>query len=615
MVVSAEATGGDRTQDAIALVSAASAEMRGQGRTDLERRLIVSAARISRPATVVCVVGEFKAGKSSLINAMLGVTVCPVDDDLATSVITLLHFAEEPAARVRRQEGGKAVIEQADPSQLPDLIGEGGNPENRLGIERVEIGLPNALLQDGLTLVDTPGAGGLGAGYSAATMAFLPYVDGVIFATDAAAELSATERDFLREAIERCPSVICALTKVDISPDWRQIAELDRAHLKRAGLEAELVPVSSNLRRVAVEQRNWDLNAESGFPTLVQHLDTSVIRPAKSVAITRAIGEVRTLAAQLTPALRTELASLEDPSNASATVASLQAAQAHLEHLSGPGARWSQLVGDRMTELANDANYRFRGALRTVSQVMDERIEELKTPAEWEDLGRRLSGAVAEAVAAVFVTLEDGAMKLRREVVTLLREDSIELGDPDTARVPLDVTAMWTNPAIEEARNRAGATLGQALTGLRGAQSGILMLGMLGTLMPAAAGALLLSTPITLGLGIAFAGGQLLDANRRKLAARRQKARTAVRQFLDDVGFEVGNQLGEAVRDIQRQVRDEFTERVTELHRTYADAAQRAAQDVQRGSAERAQRAAETRAALERLEQLDRTAAQLASAG
>jgi len=612
MVVSAEATEGDRTQDAIALVSAASAEMRGQGRTDLERRLIVSAARISRPATVVCVVGEFKAGKSSLINAMLGVTVCPVDDDLATSVITLLHFADEPAVRVRRQEGGRGIVESVDPSQLTDFIGEAGNPENRLGIERVEIGLPNALLRDGLTLVDTPGAGGLGAGYAAATLAFLPYVDGLIFATDASSELSATELDFLREATERCPSVLCALTKVDISPDWSQIAELDRGHLDRAGLRVELLPVSSKLRGLAVDQRDRELNVESGFPALVQRLDTSVIRPAKSVAVDRAIADVRAIMAQLTPALRTELASLEDPSATAETVASLQAAQAHLEHLRGPGSRWSQLVGDRMTELANAANYGFRGSLRTVTQVMDERIEELKTPAEWEDLGRRLSSAVADAVAAVFATIEDGSARLRRDVVTLLREDSIELAESDARRVPLDVVAMWTNPAIEEARNRAGATMGQALTGLRGAQSGILMLGMLGTLMPAAAGALLLSTPITLGLGLAFAGGQLLDANRRKVAARRQKARAAVRQFLDDVGFEVGNQLGEALREIQRQIRDEFTERVTELHRTYADAAQRAEQDVRRGDAERDQRATETRAALERLERIDRTAASLA---
>ncbi|MEK7425696.1 MAG: dynamin family protein, partial [Actinomycetota bacterium] len=55
------------------------------GRTDLAERASIAAARLKRPSTVVCVVGEFKQGKSSLINALLGQPVCPVDDDLATS--------------------------------------------------------------------------------------------------------------------------------------------------------------------------------------------------------------------------------------------------------------------------------------------------------------------------------------------------------------------------------------------------------------------------------------------------------------------------------------------------------------------------------------------------
>ena len=72
-------------------------------RPDLAERVSAAAARLRRPSTVVCVVGEFKQGKSSLVNALLGQNVCPVDDDLATSAITLVRWAEEAGAVVRRK--------------------------------------------------------------------------------------------------------------------------------------------------------------------------------------------------------------------------------------------------------------------------------------------------------------------------------------------------------------------------------------------------------------------------------------------------------------------------------------------------------------------------------
>ena len=65
--------------------------------------------------------------------------------------------------------------------------------------------MPSAILKQGLVLVDTPGMGGLGAGHAAATLAFLPFADGVILVSDASAELSAPEVDFLRRAVRAVP--------------------------------------------------------------------------------------------------------------------------------------------------------------------------------------------------------------------------------------------------------------------------------------------------------------------------------------------------------------------------------------------------------------------------
>jgi hypothetical protein len=101
------------------------------------------------------------------------------------------------------------------------------------------------------------------------------------------------------------------------------------------------------------------------------------------------------------------------------------------------------------------------------------------------------------------------------------------------------------------------------------------------------------SNPVLLGIGALFGSMGLADDRKRKIAARRQAARSQVRQFLDDVQFEMGNQIGNLVREIQRDLRDEFTERITELVRTYTDTATRAHADAQTSGQERQTRITE----------------------
>lgn len=148
----------------IAGVAAAKAVAIEAGRDDLDRRLSVAVARARRPATIVCVVGEFKQGKSSLVNAILARPVCPVDDDIATSAITRVRYGDEPCVEVRRRVDDEVVVEQVDIGSLDEWVSERGNPENSRGVERVDISLPHPLLANGLAIVDTPGMGGLGAG-------------------------------------------------------------------------------------------------------------------------------------------------------------------------------------------------------------------------------------------------------------------------------------------------------------------------------------------------------------------------------------------------------------------------------------------------------------------
>lgn len=564
--VDVEATGAAESR----LCDEAGRLLRAVERPDLAARVDVAATRLRRPATLICVVGEFKQGKSSLVNALIGEDVCPVDDDLATSAITVLHHGETPQTVVHRREGDRRVAEVVEHGELASYVSECGNPDNARGIDRVDVALPNPLLDRGLMLVDTPGMGGLGAGHAAATLAFLPYADALLFVSDASVELSAPEVEFLRRAVRHCPSVVFCLTKIDLHPEWRRIASLDVGHLRAAGVDARIAALSSRLRMHALNTADRELNTESGFPELLSLVHGEVISQARSACAAHAAREARAALDQVLAADRSELEMLSDPSTLVANVAELERTTAELEHLRGPAARWSVVLGDRLAALSAEVTHSFRAAMRDILRDFEESIDQLSTASQWDQSSRDIQRDVAEAVTETFRALADGGAAIQTEIQELLREEG---GGPsiDGLVTGLDASSLWRAmpPELEPgATRRMGSGVGQAFDGLRGAQGGVMVVALLQMVLPAAAGAVILTNPFLIGFGLFSGGRTMLDGRKRRLAAQRQKLRQSVRQFADDVQFQAINELSASLRMLQQQLRNHFTGRMTELSNT-----------------------------------------------
>lgn len=413
------------------------------GRDDLADRLDAAVARTRRPSTVVCVVGEFKQGKSTLVNTLVGEEVCPVDDDIATSVITMVSYGEQRAATVhRRSEAGRQSA-AIDPARVPGIISEAGNPDNRLAIERVDLTLPSPLLEVGITLIDTPGAGGLG-GAQRATLAFLPLADALLFVSDASAELSAPEIEFLRRAVDACPSVVLVLTKIDLHPRWRRIAELDAGHLERAGLDIPVLAVSSHLRQRAVLVRDKQLSDESGFNEVGRVLAQSVLDPARDAATTRALQEAQGALEQVLATQQTR-AELQDPEKVDSAIAELEQAKSELEHLRGPAARWSVLLSDRMQNLSAEINHDFRGAMRDANRKVDEGAEEGTREAHFDELASEVQAQVVDAVQQVQERLRLGIVDVQQGVIDLLRDEAPSLPGLNGLAPDGDAGQFWAD--------------------------------------------------------------------------------------------------------------------------------------------------------------------------
>ena len=227
-------------------------------------------------------VGEFKQGKSSLVNALVGREICPVDDDIATAVPTAVRWADEATASVlfhpvAEDEASNATdetgaAEEVEPPRTTIRLDEiesyvveqpGGNSKRVLS---VDVGVPCRVLRNGLVIVDTPGVGGLGSLHSTVTAGALPMAEAVIFVSDASQEFTAPEIDFMRSAYKLCPNLVCVMTKIDFYPAWRKIRDINEAHLIRLGIEADILAVSSTVYATAMKTGKSDSSCRLRLP-------------------------------------------------------------------------------------------------------------------------------------------------------------------------------------------------------------------------------------------------------------------------------------------------------------------------------------------------------------
>ncbi|BCJ56508.1 hypothetical protein Asp14428_79830 [Actinoplanes sp. NBRC 14428] len=164
----------------------------GNDRPDLAERLARAAARLASGEVTVAVVGEFKQGKSTLVNALLRTDVCPVDADVVTAVPTVLRYGTPAAVHLRvPAEDGSLTAVPVPFDQIRRHVTEGAPAGDGPAPRGVEIRLDRRLLGAGLTLVDTPGVGGLDSAQGNLTLGALATAAAALFVTDASQELTA----------------------------------------------------------------------------------------------------------------------------------------------------------------------------------------------------------------------------------------------------------------------------------------------------------------------------------------------------------------------------------------------------------------------------------------
>lgn len=186
---------------------------------------------IVQSPTTILVCGEFKRGKSTFVNALIGRKVCPTDTDICTSTVTCIKYGEKVKATRLYGDFSNLKTQEIDFDDIERYtVGSAEEIDNTVCIE-LELPLPE--LQKGLTIIDTPGVGGLDPRHAALTNFFLPRADITLFMTDVNEPLTTTELDYFKEKVlkyARYSAVI--VNKADLKEE-KQVEEIKQDTLNK----------------------------------------------------------------------------------------------------------------------------------------------------------------------------------------------------------------------------------------------------------------------------------------------------------------------------------------------------------------------------------------------
>jgi len=228
------------------------------------------AARVAEGRFYVACIGQFKRGKSTLINALIGEPVLPVGFIPVTAVPTVIRFGDQLRARIQGRDGSWRDIAIAD---LKQYVSEEHNPENTKKVGGVEVFVPSPLLATGMCLVDTPGLGSVFTGNTAATQAFIPHIDAALVVVGADPPLAGEELALVEAVGRQIRNLILVLNKADRTTDEERTAA---AGFARKQLEKRLQRPVGPVFEVSATERLLNCGPERDWGKVTGALDQLV---------------------------------------------------------------------------------------------------------------------------------------------------------------------------------------------------------------------------------------------------------------------------------------------------------------------------------------------------
>ena len=249
---------------------------------------------------LLVIVGEFNAGKSATINALLRAPVLKEGVIPTTHEVTLLRYGEEMA----RQTDAQGMM---------------------------DIRYPANFLRD-ITIVDTPGVNAVLREHERLTEDFIPRSDLVLFVASADRPFTESERAFLERMRMWGKKIVIVVNKIDLlrSPqELQEVVDFVRDKCKELlGFEPELFPVSAHDAQQAQQENKLDatrLWEQSGFQPFEHYLfDTLDEAERIRLKLSTPLGVMRRLLGEIRGAVEQRASLLEEDARTIKTIENQQ---------------------------------------------------------------------------------------------------------------------------------------------------------------------------------------------------------------------------------------------------------------------------------------------------
>ncbi len=386
------------------------------------------AARVSEGRFYLACIGQFKRGKSTLINALIGERVLPVGFVPVTTVPTMIRYGPVKKGRVQFQD---LSWQDVAIEELEQYVSEEQNPENKKGVRGAEAYAPNVLLATGMCLVDTPGLGSVWKGNTAATQAFIPHIDAALVVVGADPPLAGEELAMVEAVGRQVRDLLVVLNKADRTTDAEKAAAVD---FTQKLLEKRLGRAVGPIFEISAAERLLNRGPERDWGKLLKAMEQLVQESGRQIVHAAYERGVLRLSEQLLAIITEEREALERPideserrialmkktiSEAERSVREIEflwmAEQRHLSdlfvsrHKGFVASSWPA-IEDEFHQAVNSARERFGPAYRRSVMAAAQKIVEMHV-VPWLEVEQQEGEAEYRRAASRFVQMANEFLK------------------------------------------------------------------------------------------------------------------------------------------------------------------------------------------------------------
>ncbi len=360
------------------------------------------------------VLGQFKRGKSTFINSLIGDTLLPTAIVPLTSIVTVLKYGDQQKIEVIFKDGTRREISR---DGLAEYVTEKGNPKNVKQVDRVEISYPSDYLKQGVHIIDTPGVGSIFSNNTEMTYDFLPHVDAALFLLAGDPPISEAELAFLRDIRKFVEKIFFIQNKVDYLDEAER--EESMAFSKQVIEEAlgrdsvVIYPLSAKKALLGKTKGDEALLRESFLPEFEKTLNDFLMKEKGKVFLTSILKGTQKLLGDEIVSLKIELKAIATP----------------LKDLEEKIALFKKQLENIQAE-KRDNGYFFEAEAKRLIDRVDYEVRELKDrqlPALLEELKKTAEVKkdldIKEYVETLEKTLNDGIVRAFDDWITRMEEE------------------------------------------------------------------------------------------------------------------------------------------------------------------------------------------------